>query len=79
VDFASFDFSCSPVVPCLDIHRDLTGDAAGGFVPFSDQANRALLRSFLEDANAGFWGNLVWKPAMVKGLQAWQWTVKCPE
>jgi hypothetical protein len=79
VDFASFGFSCATPVPCLDIHRDLSGDASGAFTPFTDKANLALLKSFFKGVNAGFWGNLAWKPAMVKGLQAWQRAVRCPE
>lgn len=79
VDFASFDFACGPNIPCLDIHRDLAGDAAGAFVPFTDEANRALLKSYFKGVNAGFWGNLVWKPTMVKSLQAWQRAIGCAE
>lgn len=79
VDFASFGFACGAAVPCLDIHQDLAGDTAGSFVPFTDAANRALLKSFFAGVDAGFWGNLVWKPTMVRQLQAWQRTVKCPE
>jgi penicillin V acylase-like amidase (Ntn superfamily) len=79
VDFASFNFACGPVQPCLDIHRDIAGDAAGAFVPFTDEANRALLKSFFKGVDAGFWGNLVWKPTMAKNLQAWQQATRCTE
>ncbi len=77
VDFASFDFTCGPVQPCLDIHRDITGDASGAFVPFTDEANRVLLKLFFKGLDAGFWGNLAWKPTMAKNLQAWQRTITC--
>lgn len=79
VDFASFEFACGPGQPCLDIHRDIAGDAAEAFVPFTDEANRALLKSFFKGVDAGFWGNVVWKPTMVKSLQAWQKTISCEE
>jgi choloylglycine hydrolase len=78
VDFASFDFSCAVPAGCLDIHRPIGGDAAGAFVPLTDEVNRALLREYFRGIDAGFWGNLAWKPAMVRGLQAWQRTATCP-
>lgn len=79
VDFASFGFSCASPQPCLDMHRDVDGDASAAFVPFTDTANLALLQSYFRVIDAGFWGNLIWKPAMVKGLQRWQKTITCPE
>lgn len=77
VDYAAFDFACAPDTPCLDVHRDLAGDVAGAFVPFTDAANRALLESYFRGIDAGFWGNLVWKPTMVRSLQAWQKAISC--
>ncbi len=79
VDFASFGFACASPQPCLDMHRDVDGDASAAFVPFTDAANLAQLKSYFRVIDAGFWGNLIWKPAMVKGLQRWQKTVTCPE
>lgn len=72
LDYASFDFARAPETPCLDIHRDLAGDVSAAFVPLTDAVNRAMLRSFFRGIDAGFWGNLVWKPTMVRSLQAWQ-------
>ena len=79
VDFSSFDFTCGPSIPSLDIHRDIAGDAAGAFVPLTDETNRDLLRSYFQNVDAGFWGNLVWKPLMVKNLQAWLEDVRLRE
>lgn len=72
VDFSSFDFTSAAPVLCLDIHKDLAGDAAGQFVPFTDKANLAQLELYFKGIDAGFWGNLVWKGTMVKNLHAWQ-------
>lgn len=77
VDFSSFDFTCAPSVPCLDIHRDVAGDVAGAFVPLTDEANRGLLRLYFQGIDAGFWGDLVWKPLMIKNLHAWQKMTVC--
>lgn len=72
VDLASFDAAAGSGARCLDIHRDLAGDTAAAFVPLTDGANRALLKSFFKGVDTGFWGNLFWRPAMVNGLHAWQ-------
>jgi len=77
VDFASFDFTCGSTVPGLDIHRDVAGDVAGAFAPLTDEANRGQLRSYFEGIDAGFWGNLAWKPMMVKNLHAWSKMAGC--
>ena len=77
VDFASFDFSCGLTVPSLDIHRDIAGDTAGAFVPLTDEVNLGQLRSYFQGIDAGFWGNLAWKPMMVRNLQAWQKMAVC--
>jgi hypothetical protein len=53
----------------------------GGELPWkllTDEVDRALLRAYFKGIDAGFWGNLAWKPAMVRGLPAWQRTVTCP-
>jgi len=64
-------------VPSLDIHREVAGDASGAFVPLTDEANRIQLRSYFHGIDAGFWGNLAWKPMMVKNLHAWQKMAVC--
>jgi len=78
VDFASCDFTCETPVQALDINRALSGDVAPQFVPLTDAMNREFVDRFFSGIDVGFLGNLFWKGQMVRHLQAYQATCKCP-
>lgn len=53
VDFAAFDFACPAPAMMLDIQRDLAGDVADAFEPYSETSNRAFIRRALAPLDLG--------------------------
>jgi choloylglycine hydrolase len=53
VDLADFDLACPAPALMLDIHRDLAGDAASAFEPYSAARNREFVRRALAPLDLG--------------------------
>jgi hypothetical protein len=67
-DLAAFGFTCASGPLALDIHAPLEGDVSGKFTPLTDAANRAAVDACFDAIDAGFFGNLVWKPFIRRGV-----------
>lgn len=78
IKYSAIDFSCKTPVQMLDIHRNLAGDVAGFFVPFSNEANQEMVKHYFSGLDVGFLGNMFWKGRMVKHLNAYQKSCTCP-
>jgi choloylglycine hydrolase len=68
VDFSAFDFKCASGPLAFDIHSPLEGDVSKKFAPLTDAANREAIERSFKEIDAGFLGNLVWKPFVRRGL-----------
>lgn len=64
VDFASFDLSGKSPAMVLDINRDLKGDVAKMFMPYSEAVQKEYVAKVWDGLDAGFLGNLLFKPVM---------------
>lgn len=64
VDLASFDLSGAVPAMVLDINRDLEGDVAAQFVPFSEPIQKEYVAKMWDGIDTGFLGNLTFKPLM---------------
>ncbi len=53
LDFAAFDLACPAPAMILDIQRDLAGEVAGAFEPYSAASNRAFVRRVLAPLDLG--------------------------
>ncbi len=66
VDFSAFDFSPAGPAMVLDINRDLEGDVAEWFKPFSKSVQKEYICRMWDGLDLGFFGNLLFKPVMKK-------------
>jgi len=76
-DFAAFDFSCTATPSALDIQRELEGDVSKLFTPLTPDANRDFVKKAWAEIDAGFFGNMFFKPRMIKRLGAAAAAVQC--
>jgi choloylglycine hydrolase len=79
LNFSSFDFSCSTPALILDIHRDVAGNVADQFVPYSHAANTEFIKSVWSEIDFGFFGNTFFKPAIVKRLSSYAKDFSCTD
>jgi len=68
VDFADLDFACSKPPRALDINRDLDGNVEKQLAVLTQAWNRDAIGRAWAGIDAGFMGNLFFKPRMVHGL-----------
>ncbi len=64
VDLAAFDLGPEAPAMVLDINRQLEGDVAQRFTPFSDEIQKEYVAKMWDGIDAGFLGNLMFKPLM---------------
>jgi len=68
VDFAAFDYRCTPAPLAMDIHADAEGDVAGRFAPLTAEANRLAVQTAWKGINAGVMGSIFFKPGMARNI-----------
>jgi penicillin V acylase-like amidase (Ntn superfamily) len=71
VDLRHFDVSGKSPAMVLDINRDLSGDVTTQFMPFSDEIQRQYVQESWNNIDAGFFGNLFFKPRMINRLSSY--------
>ena len=67
VDLSSFDLTCTATPMALDVHTAGAGDVSGRFAPLGRASNEDAIRRAWAEIDAGFFGNLIFKPRMVRG------------
>lgn len=70
VDLLAFDFSCAETPLAVDVHSRVEGDLRPAFAPLTAAANRQAIQAAWAEIDAGFLGNLFFKPAMRRGQAA---------
>lgn len=71
VDLRRFDLPRNSQAMILDINRDLAGDVISEFAPFSDAIHMEYVRKAWNEIDTGFFGNLFFKPMMVRRLSTY--------
>lgn len=64
VDLSAFDLAPQAPAMVLDINRDLEGNATKQFTLYSEAVQREYVAKMWDGINAGFLGNLMFKPLM---------------
>lgn len=77
VDFTKFDFSCSDTVLYFDIHNDISGDVSNKFEILTDSVNENYIKTMWNNIDLGDYGNLYFKPTLIKKLSEHSNSFKC--